>query len=96
MLLKRSGDNKVPTGNTVILEEDCLVLSARTPETISGIELREIVVHEDDRDYVGKSLSEIAATDQGLVVMIQRDGDVIIPKGDVVLRPGDILVINEI
>lgn len=96
VLLKRSGENQVPTGNTVILEEDCLVLSARTPETISGIELKEIVVHENDKDYVGKSLSEIAATDQGLVVMIQRDGDVIIPSGDVVLQPGDILVINEI
>lgn len=96
VLLKRNGENMVPTGNTVIMDNDCLVLSARTPETISGIELKEIIVNENDRDYVGRSLSEISATDQGLVVMIQRDGDVIIPRGDIVLRAGDVLVINEV
>lgn len=95
VLLKRKGEKIVPTGKTVIESGDCLVLSAKTPVDLEGIELREIIVKPGDDDYIGKSLAQLDATDRGLVIMIQRDGDVIIPKGDVVLKAGDILVINE-
>ena len=96
VLLRRDGENITPTGNTMIMEGDCLVLSAKTPEEIEGIELREIIVGDEDTDYVGKKLSEISKEDEGLVIMIQRGDDVIIPHGDVVIKAGDVLVINEV
>ena len=96
VLLRRDGENITPTGNTMIMEGDCLVLSAKTPEEIEGIELREIIVGDEDTDYVGKKLSEISKEDEGLVIMIQRGEDVIIPHGDVVIKAGDVLVINEV
>lgn len=95
VLLERNGKKLAPTGNTLIEAADCLVLSAKTPMDLEGIELREIIVEPGDDEYIGKSLAQLNATDSGLVIMIQRDGDVIIPKGDVVLKEGDILVINE-
>ena len=96
VLLRRDGENITPTGNTMIMEGDCLVLSAKTPEEIEGIELREIIVGDEDTDYVGKKLSEISKEDEGLVIMIQRGDDVIIPHGDVVIKAGDVLVIDEV
>ena len=96
VLIRRGDENIVPTGNTVVEAGDNLVISAKTPGVIEGIELREIVVHEKDEEYVGKTLAEIDATDKGLIIMIQRNDDVIIPNGDVVLQAGDILVINAV
>ena len=96
VLLKRKGENIVPTGKTVIESGDCLVLSAKKPVDIEGIELREIIVRQGDDEYLGKSLAEISTSNSWLVIMIQRDSDVIIPKGDVILQEGDILVINEV
>lgn len=96
VLLRRDGINVTPTGQSIIMEKDCLVLSAKTPGIIEGIELKEIIVHEEDSEYVGKKLSEIDKADEGLVIMIQRGDDVIIPHGDVTLEAGDILVISSL
>lgn len=44
--------------------------------------------------YVGLSLAELPRRKNELIIMIERQGEVIIPNGDVVLQPDDLLVIN--
>ncbi len=92
-LLIREGKNIVPNGKTVVKAGDKMILSAKTPETAHGVMLSEIQVERDD-EYVGMRLSELPSKKNTLVIMIQRKGRVIIPRGNVVLREGDVLVIN--
>lgn len=94
VLLCRGTGRIIPNGDTVIQKNDRIILSAPTPCQIEGVELTEIVVDPDDGDYVGKSLSEIDKSTYGLVIMIIRGEEIIIPKGDVRLAGGDVLVIN--
>lgn len=76
-----------------ILQNDVLVLSAITPDEIHGIKLVEKIIEKDSR-YNNKLLSEISKKHNEIIIMIQRNGQVIIPNGNVRLTTGDILVIN--
>lgn len=44
--------------------------------------------------YAGLSLAELPRRKNELIIMIERNGEIIIPNGDVVLQPDDMLVIN--
>lgn len=48
----------------------------------------------DDHDWVGKRVREITFPPQLILVMIVRDDEIIIPKGDTILLSGDNLVIG--
>lgn len=54
VLLKRNGENIIPNGDTLLLPEDTLILSAISPEQVDGITLSEIVIDEGSR-YLGKN-----------------------------------------
>jgi trk system potassium uptake protein TrkA len=71
-----------------------LYLSAKRPKikdflTIGGgkAEIFEVMVSEDSR-AVGKVLSQLNIK-KGIVVAIERNSDVIMPKGDTVIEAGD-------
>jgi trk system potassium uptake protein TrkA len=71
-----------------------LYLSAKRPKikdflTIGGgkAEIFEVIVSEDSR-AVGKVLSQLNIK-KGIVVAIERNSDVIMPKGDTVIEAGD-------
>lgn len=93
VLLIRNGKKLIPSGSTVIKPNDRLVLSGRTTEPIDGIELYEKKLNHGDK-AIGKQISEINSQ-SGLIIMIQRGNDVIIPSGATILEEGDTLVINE-
>ncbi len=92
-LLQRDGNNLVPKGSTVLMQNDTLILSAISPGEIEGVQLSEIKLNKHN-DYIGKTLAELPKTENSLVIMIQRAGKIIIPKGDTTLEANDILVIN--
>lgn len=93
VLLKRAGKNIIPDGNTRLLEGDILILSATTPDFVEGVTLVEIHLDAESK-YTGKLLSEIPKKRNELVIMIQRNDQIIIPNGNVRLEAGDLLVIN--
>ena len=92
VLLKRNGENIIPNGDTLLLPEDTLILSAISPEQVDGITLSEIVIDEGSR-YLGKKLSEIPKKEGSLVVMIMRNDSIVIPNGSISLEEGDTIVV---
>ncbi len=93
VLIRRGEQNIIPDGETIILQNDVLVLSAITPDEVHGIKLVEKIIEKDSR-YNNKLLSEISKKHNEIIIMIQRNGQVIIPNGNIRLTTGDILVIN--
>lgn len=54
-----------------------------------------IKIHLHDRDkWVGKSIMELNLPANVIIAIIKRDGENIIPRGNVVLRSGDIMVLG--
>lgn len=59
VLIRRGEQNIIPDGETIILQNDVLVLSAITPDEVHGIRLVEKIIEKDSR-YNNKLLSEIS------------------------------------
>lgn len=92
VLIIRNDENIVPKGSTVINEGDVLVLGARELDEDHGIMLAEKEISPDD-NWKGRRLTDVKMG-KGLVIMIKRGNNIIIPKGDTVLMEKDVLVIN--
>lgn len=94
VLLQRQDMLITPKGSTVLEEGDILILSAKTATVVEGVNLSEIEL-KDESDWVGKTVSEIPLESDKIIVMVQRRGHIVIPKGSTVLKEKDILVINQ-
>ena len=84
----------VPTGGTRLEEGDLLVLAARSFEDRAKLALREVVV-ERGKPYVNKPLSQSFREKAERVILIKRGIQTIIPDGNTVIQPGDILVLTQ-
>ncbi len=95
VLIIRGKERIIPNGRTVIKSGDEVILSAITSGNVDGIKLSERVLQHGD-EVIGKPLSEVHKEDNELIIMIKREGRIVIPRGNTVLKKGDVLVINRI
>ena len=92
VLLKRNGENIIPNGDTRLLENDVLVLSATSPDHVEGVSLVEIYMDENSK-YNGKLLSEIPKKEY-VSDHDQRESRHY-PHGNIRLESGDMLVVEQ-
>lgn len=90
----RGHDIIVPDGSTKLECGDLLVLAARSFEDREHLRLREMAVTKKDY-FAGCALSEIPKAHSNRVILIKRGIDTIIPRGDTVVKAGDILVMAQ-
>lgn len=95
VLLKRGEEDIVPNGSTVLRAGDELVLSAVGSVGKTDIRLFEIEV-EKDSERANRKIMDLSLKPGQLVILIKRGGNVLIPRGDDVIREGDVLVLNYI
>ena len=91
VLVMRKEEKIVPNGDTVILPGDLLVIAARAFEDRENLTLREITVDKNHR-CKGKTLEQVEIPQGMLIIMVQRGGQTIIPRGDTLIEEGDMLV----
>lgn len=91
-LLIRDDNKIVPNGDTLINTGDIIILATKGISEDYGITLTEMRV-EGNNKWINSSLSDVKLED-GLVIMIKRNEDILIPNGDTVIKDKDILVIN--
>ena len=92
VLIIRGKEKIVPRGDTLLLKDDIIVLSALSLNDNYDAVLKEIII-DSDHEWVNKKLSEIKM-DRGLVILIKRNSEIIIPKGDTVIETDDVLVMS--
>ncbi|MCI7732362.1 MAG: K+/H+ antiporter, partial [Solobacterium sp.] len=92
VLIIRGKEKIVPRGDTVLMKGDLIVLSALSLNDDYDVMLKETVI-DNDHEWVNKKLSEIKM-DKGLVILIKRNDEILIPKGDTVIEADDVLVIS--
>ena len=91
VLIRRNRQNLMPTGDFVLQEGDRIVLGAPTFNVKEKIPLEELTIDEDS-EWVGKTIAEVSDDPKELIVLIERNGSTIIPRGDTVLHIDDTLV----
>ena len=99
VMIKRNGDVFVPNGSTKILPGDILVLSGNKLKHFNeynedkSTTLTEVSV-EEKSGLINKCIKDADIPDDVLIVMIKRKGQVLVPNGNTIIYPGDILVIT--
>ena len=90
-LLIRGEENIVPKGETILQAGDKAVLISREFKD-SDVSLREKVIEPTDI-WPCRKLKECKGMTDGIVILIRRKDENIIPHGDTVIETGDVLVI---
>lgn len=93
-LIIRDGNQIVPKGDTVILQNDVIIISGPSLDKDFEGCLTEIKI-DSDNDWLGMSLSEIKFGSDRLVILIKRNNRVIIPRGNTKIKENDVLIINQ-
>lgn len=93
VIIKRSGEQLIPNGNTVIIKDDILILSAMSYSDDNTINLSEILI-DNTHLWCQKRISEIELPKDTLVVVIKRNGKALIPNGNIKIKANDILVLT--
>lgn len=93
VMLLRGGENVLQGGSTVFSAGDHVVLSAPAYQEEIGLALEEQYIDQNS-PWVGKSIASFSPGKEELVVMILRNEQTILPKGDTLIAPDDTLVIS--
>lgn len=89
ILIVRNNKNIIPDGNTLILENDKIILCGNSLDIKTKISLLEVIVEKDSK-YVNKHIYEI--DDDILIVLVKRLGKALIPTGKTKILENDKLV----
>lgn len=88
--IKRDRETILPKGNTQIKQGDILIMCSPAYEG-TDIYLEEVYIDEK-HFWIGLNMNEIDVANHFLVVMIKRNDEFIIPKGDTIINVNDILI----
>ena len=88
----RQGEALVPNGDTVMLENDTLVIGAKHYRGEEYINLKEIIIKEE-HEWIGKQIKDLDISRQELIVMIRRRNRTIIPNGSTYVNEGDAVIL---
>lgn len=95
VFLRRAHKNLIPNGNTVIHEDDVLVLGASAYTGEDDIHLTEIAIRSTHR-WCGRKVWELDLPRNCLIILIRRAGETLIPNGDTMVTEGDMVVVNTV
>jgi voltage-gated potassium channel len=92
--IHRKNETIIPRGSTVLESGDVIVLCAEKIKDIQPIDLREITINAG-HSWNGSAIRDIDISRQSYIFMIRRKGKAIIPKGSIVIRKGDVVLLYE-
>ena len=87
-LVQRGGEVLIPRGDIKLLEGDILVLGAESFDSGKFLDLKEITLGEQ-HPWNGLPIRDLDISRQTVIVLVERRGRRIPPRGDLVLRAGD-------
>ena len=83
-MIRRGREQLVPRGDVVLRDNDFLILGAGARKDDKHIDLKEIVLRKQNA-WNGRLISELDISRQTIIVLIKRNGTMLIPKGDLML-----------
>ena len=91
-MIRRGREQLVPRGDVVLKDNDILILGAEALKDDKHIDLKEIVLRKQN-PWNGRLISELDISRQTIIVMVRRNGTMLIPKGNLMLLEGDHVIL---
>ena len=87
-MIRRGKENIVPRGDVVLKVNDTVILGAEALKDDKHIDLKEVALLKHS-PWNGMQIRDLDISRQTIIVMIKRNGMMLVPKGDLVLLEGD-------
>lgn len=91
-MVRRGQELIVPRGDVVLKNNDTIILGAEALKDDKRIDLKEIVLKKH-HPWNGKFIRDLDITRQTFIVMVKRNGNMLIPKGSLMLLEGDHIIL---
>lgn len=88
MVILRGKETIIPRGNVGLLAGDRLVIGAEALKDMDPVNLKEVVVGKN-HEWNGVAVRDLDISRQTFIVLVRRSGRAIVPKGELVFRTGD-------
>ena len=90
--LQRGDDTIIPRGDTVLRADDLVVMCAEKTKDLQPIDLKEITINEGHY-WNETAIKNLDISRQSFIFMVRREGKAIIPRGSLVLKAGDTVLL---
>ena len=91
-MIRRGRENIVPRGNVALKANDTIILGAEALKDDRHIDLKEVVLRKN-HPWNGLRIKELDISRQTIIVMIKRNGTMLVPKGDLMLHEEDHVIL---
>ena len=92
--IQRGKETIIPRGQTVLQSGDTVVMCAEKTKDIQPIDLKEITINEG-HSWNGVAIRDIDISRQSYIFMIRRNGKALVPKGSLVIKAKDVVLLYE-
>ena len=90
--IERGKDTLIPKGDVVLKADDKLIVGAQKLDQESPIDLKEVQISKD-HPWAGAAIRNLDISRRTHLVLVKRKGKNMIPKGDLVLKAGDTVLV---
>jgi voltage-gated potassium channel len=90
--IQREKETIIPRGQTVLEAGDLIVMCSEKTKDIQPIEIKEIVINQG-HSWNGTAIRDIDISRQSFIFMIRRNGRAMIPRGSLVIKAGDTVLL---
>lgn len=90
--IRRGMDVIVPRGDVILRAGDTIILGAESLSDDKHIDLKELILGEH-HPWNGVAIRDLDISRKTFIVMVKRGENVIIPKGSLILREGDKIIL---
>ena len=91
-MIRRGRENIVPRGNVILNANDTLILGAEALKDDKHIDLKEVVLLKHN-PWNGQRIRDLDISRQTIIVMVKRNGIMLVPKGELMLLEGDCVIL---
>ncbi len=92
--IHRKKETIIPRGTTILEKGDIVVMCSEKIKDIQPIDLKEITINEG-HSWNGRAIRDLDISRQSYIYMIRRKGKAIIPKGSIIIKAGDVVLLYE-
>ena len=92
--IQRGKETIIPRGDAIPQPGDILVMCAEKVKEIQPIDLKEIQIGEG-HSWNGVAIRDLDISRRSFIFMVRRKGKAIVPKGSLVIKAGDIVLLYE-
>ena len=91
-MIRRGREQLVPRGDVILRDQDILILGAEALKDDKHIDLKELVLRKQ-HPWNGQLIRDLDISRQTIIVMVKRNGTMLIPRGELMLLEGDHVIL---